>query len=188
MASPPTKLYFGYGSNLWLNQMSLRCPSAVYVGVARLRGYRWIINSRGYANIVECRDPSSEVYGLVYRLTAVDEARLDVNEGVPVAYTKEMMRADLWPCEDVKGVGVGVAESSGLQKELLVYVDRDRTVDDKPKNEYVHRMNMGIKNALDKGVPQHYIDSVMRTFIPVESPEGVQELADRQALRFEDER
>ncbi|KAL9584321.1 MAG: hypothetical protein Q9203_004702, partial [Teloschistes exilis] len=40
-------LYFAYGSNLWLHQMSLRCPSSVYVGVARLPNYRWIINARG---------------------------------------------------------------------------------------------------------------------------------------------
>jgi gamma-glutamylcyclotransferase len=46
-------VYFGYGSNLWLQQMVHRCPTSHYLGVARLKGYRWTISSRGYANIIE---------------------------------------------------------------------------------------------------------------------------------------
>lgn len=46
-----TNLYFGYGSNLWKAQMQSRCPTSKYLGIARLNGYRWIINKRGYANV-----------------------------------------------------------------------------------------------------------------------------------------
>jgi hypothetical protein len=38
----PQTLYFGYGSNLWLHQMQLRCPTSQYLGVARLPNYRLI--------------------------------------------------------------------------------------------------------------------------------------------------
>jgi hypothetical protein len=55
-SAKPQTLYFGYGSNLWLHQMQLRCPTSQYLGVARLPNYRWIINDRGYANVVERRD------------------------------------------------------------------------------------------------------------------------------------
>ncbi|KAL8699057.1 MAG: hypothetical protein Q9224_001580 [Gallowayella concinna] len=168
-----SRLYFGYGSNLWLHQMSLRCHSSVYVGVARLRGYRWIINTRGFANIVHCQeDPSSEVYGLLYRLSSTDEAALDSNEGVPWAYTKELMKVEVWTSTAGQGVGVGRGESSSEQAEVLVYIDRKRTVDDEPNEEYVYRMNKAIQDAVDKGIPQEYVDCVMRRFIPQQSPRG----------------
>jgi len=30
-------LYFGYGSNLWMDQMNLRCPDSRYIGLGVLR-------------------------------------------------------------------------------------------------------------------------------------------------------
>lgn len=89
MSTPPTA-YFGYGSNLWKHQMVKRCPTSEYLGVARLSGYRWIINERGYANVVEMAGNKTEgetkdvVWGLVYKLQREDEQGLDKNEGVPV--------------------------------------------------------------------------------------------------------
>ena len=84
---PCTKqtLYFGYGSNLWQEQMALRCPGSQFVGIGRLAKYRWMINSRGYANVAPCTvgTEEEEVWGLIYTLTSEDEDRLDVNEGVP---------------------------------------------------------------------------------------------------------
>ena len=188
MTRSNSKLYFGYGSNLWLHQMSLRCPSSTYIGVARLPAYRWMIYDRGYANIVSTKDSSNEVYGLAYSVTAADEAQLDINEGVPEAYTKEILEADLWTAKGGESLCTDGSESARRTEKLLVYINRERTKDDEPKQEYVHRMNMGIRDALAKGVPQGYIDRVIRRFIPEESPEGVQELAYKQALMFEDER
>lgn len=87
---PPTTttptLYFAFGSNLHLAQMSLRCPSSKYISPARLRNYRFQINERGYANVVP--SAGDHVEGLVYELSGDDERRLDVNEGVPWAYEK----------------------------------------------------------------------------------------------------
>lgn len=178
-------LYFGYGSNLWLHQMSVRCPSSTYVGIARLSSYRWIINDRGYANIVETSSVSDVVYGLVYTLTADDEKRLDVNEGVPYAYTKETIPIDFWSLT----LGEKVDLDQGSQKKMmLVYIDRERVEDDKPKAEYVHRINMGVHDAVKIGMPQPYVDDVIRKFIPAEADQKAKDLAEKQALQFEDER
>ena len=148
MAGPT--FYFGYGSNLWLHQMSMRCPSSTYVGIARLSSYRWIINDRGYANIVETNSASDIVYGLVYTLTEEDEKRLDVNEGVPYAYTKEMIPIDFWSLAPGEKVDL---DQGSQKKDLLVYIDRERVEDDKPKSEYVHRINMGVHDAVQIGMP-----------------------------------
>jgi len=187
MTEPQQTLYFGYGSNLWLYQMSLHCPTSKYIGVARLPNYRWIINSRGYANIVASA-PSDGVYGLVYSLAPSDKAQLDINESVPHAYTKEIMKAQLRVPKVGEAVDVPAGGPGETAADVLVYIDRHRTVDDTPKQEYIHRMNMGIKDALRKGVPEGYVDEIIRKFIPEQCEPGTEELANRQALRFEDER
>ena len=157
-----------------------------------MNGYRWIINDRGYANVVEVSNEnttsSDEVWGLVYALSKPDEAGLDVNEGVPFAYTKEHMMVDFWPVQ--KG-GPPSVEDVAEKVEMLVYIDRKRVKEDVPKKEYIYRMNMGIKDALKEGMPREYVDGVMRRFIPdaegKEEDRRVEELARRQAVEFVDE-
>lgn len=215
-AESPT-LYFGYGSNLWKNQMSLRCPHSTYLGLARLRDYHWIINERQYANVVEISNKSKSqgtneedvVWGLMYELHQDDEARLDRNEGVPYAYTKETMEMEFWAkgrkdgdSQEVQAIDV---HKKPATKKALVYIDRLRTSGEfAPKAEYVHRMNMGIADALKEGVPKAYVDKVLRKWIPEENTEddretaaggkaenmGVKALAEQQAREFveEDER
>ncbi|KAI8629836.1 hypothetical protein F5Y19DRAFT_432117 [Xylariaceae sp. FL1651] len=46
-------LYFAYGSNLSTTQMRQRCPRSPSIGLAYLSGWAWVINERGYANIVK---------------------------------------------------------------------------------------------------------------------------------------
>jgi gamma-glutamylcyclotransferase len=198
-------IYFGYGSNLWLHQMDMRCPTSKYLGVARLNGYKWIINDRGYANVVEANTSDSEavgssskyahvVFGLVYSLKEEDERRLDKNEGVPIAYTKEDLLCDFWASRNASAVDVTKPPSESI--DMLVYIDRNRTSEDQPKKEYIYRMNRGIDDAIKQGVPKEYVDDVMRKFIPAEEEDEIEgkwkrlsteEKALRQAQRFEDE-
>lgn len=72
--------HFAYGSNMSQEQMADRCPRAVFVDTAKLRGYRFIINARGVATIVS--DLSREVYGILWKITEDCEESLDVHEGV----------------------------------------------------------------------------------------------------------
>ncbi|KAK3067620.1 hypothetical protein LTR53_015399 [Teratosphaeriaceae sp. CCFEE 6253] len=185
-------LYFGYGSNLWKHQMQQRCPTSKYLGIARLNGYRWIIYDRGYANIVEIEKKddnpkayTDEVWGLVYSLQEDDEDRLDRNEGVPVAYTKEDLKVDFW---QAGSDGHPDTKKKLKEVDMLVYINRKMTTPHKPKKEYIYRMNQGIKDAVKEGVPKKYVERVMRPFIPDEEDEEVAELARKQALVFEDER
>ena len=187
----PTKTYFGYGSNLWQDQMARRCPSSPFTGVGRLRGYRWIINSRGYANIAQTHANADEVcWGLIYELPPPDEAMLDINEGVPYAYEKRMLDVEFWPKGMLPPGGDGMTPPEKTV-EMLVYIDfqRDSGEGNKPRNEYVHRMNQGIRDALREGVPELYINTVIRAYIPAEegADETARELALKQAASFVDE-
>ncbi|CAD0113866.1 unnamed protein product [Aureobasidium uvarum] len=191
-ATTPT-IYFGYGSNLWQHQMHMRCPTSEYLGIARLDNYRWMINDRGYANVVQVKSPSSSepnyanvVYGLVYSLQPADEENLDINEGVPIAYTKEDLPISFWPKEK-KDEPIDTHKPAKKQ-DMLVYISRKHVTDSEPKHEYIYRMNMGIDDALKEGVPKEYVQEVMRKFIPPEHDDALHDQAMQQALAFEDER
>ena len=194
-------IYFGYGSNLWLHQMSVRCPTSQYLGVARLDNYTWLINERGYANVVSTSETpthpslstnySDVVYGLVYSLLPSDESGLDKNEGVPIAYTKELLPCAFWPSATQEKANT--SEPPFETRNMLVYIDRNRTSPDDPRDEYIYRMNQGIRDAMERGVPEEYVKDVMRKFIPEEVDEGdgkkeeISEFAMTQAARFKDE-
>ena len=140
------KLYFAYGSNLWREQMRARCPEHRKIGSGVLRGYRWIISARGYANIVA--SPQDLVLGTIYELSAADEESLDQYEGVAKdSYRKEML----------------MVEVDGGCGSCLVYVDPVEE-EGKPREEYVERLNNGIDDAR---FPAAYVELYLREFVPV---------------------
>lgn len=106
---PETLLYFAFGSNLSSTQMRSRCPGAAAVALAFLPGYDFIINERGFANVVPSTTATSAatttpgdeargkdgggVYGVLYRLASpAEKERLDGYEGVPWAYEGPRVR------------------------------------------------------------------------------------------------
>ncbi|MCJ1288130.1 hypothetical protein MMC26_007485 [Xylographa opegraphella] len=161
----PDTLYFAYGSNLSLLQMHARCPNSKFLGVGLLKGWKWIINRRGYANIVATQEawspavPDRYVYGLVYALSPADENSLDGYESVPDAYTKENVSISFWP------EGQEVAGDAAQEAVVLVYVDRKRTVDAMPRTEYIQRMKRGMKEAGKKGVPEEWMRCTIESWL-----------------------
>ncbi|KAK2008104.1 hypothetical protein LZ32DRAFT_540653 [Colletotrichum eremochloae] len=179
MSAASPRLYFAYGSNLSPTQMALRCPSSVPVGMAHLAGYTFIINSRGYANVVRTapeNDASappmeSGVYGVLYILPATDEATLDRCEGVPYAYQKHDLPVTVVSTATAAPPAPSPDGDAGPQKgtsaTALVYVDGERTVPSSPRAEYVGRMNRGVYEAAQLfGLPAAYVDRVIRPYIP----------------------
>ncbi|CAM1502085.1 Fc.00g040690.m01.CDS01 [Cosmosporella sp. VM-42] len=190
-----TKYYFAYGSNLHLKQMKKRCPNSKFIGCARLSNYRWQINERGYANVVEAE--GRWVDGLVYEIDQKDEARLDINEGVSKnAYTKRHMpvllrraqralyrRPTSWIVDKGGPAKVSRLAKQGGQKaddlaqhweqNVLVYISLNYIQDSKPKDEYVNRINLGLADARVLGLENDYISNCIRPFIPAsKKPQG----------------
>lgn len=144
--------------------MTQRCPYSVRLpsphnNPAVLHGWEWQINTRGFANIIPSSNPSSVVYGIVYALTEEDEMALDGDEGVPWAYGKERVGVQWMTGEEGERKGT-------VEVEVLVYVDWKRTEEGAPREEYVGRMNRGIEDALDLGVPREWVEKVVRRWIP----------------------
>ncbi|UKZ55488.1 hypothetical protein TrVGV298_009312 [Trichoderma virens] len=141
-------LYFAYGSNLSTEQMRQRCPYSTAVGLGKITGWRWIINARGYANIVreggyedfdmegeevddekiklrgesrtkdEGEAKESHVYGMLYLLPVEDEERLDRYEGVPWAYEKLHLEASWVSNTDRLNRGQDGEQAAEVEEEL----------------------------------------------------------------------
>ena len=106
-----------------------RCPELSVIGIAVLAGYRWVINARGYANVLA--SPSHNVYGVLYTITDTDERILDRCEGVPIAYQKKKLE---------------VTDLDGNGTTALVYVDPSERMG-KPRPDYVTKIYAGLKDA-----------------------------------------
>lgn len=91
------RLYIGYGSNLDMEQMAFRCPGARPLAKSWLHDYRLVFQGQPYnahANVIP--EEGHDVPVAIWEITAQDEARLDIYEGVRGGYyTKEYMQVEV---------------------------------------------------------------------------------------------
>lgn len=84
------KYYLAYGSNLNLDQMQSRCPTAKPIGTAVIRDYELLFKGSktgAYLTIEKLEDEYVPVG--VWEVEAEDERRLDIYEGYPTFYYKK---------------------------------------------------------------------------------------------------
>jgi hypothetical protein len=118
----PRRLCFTFGSNMDPEQFRQRCPKSEVVGIAVLHDYQWYITRRGVASVR--RDRGNCVFGLLLRLTAVDETRLDVCEGVHAGlYERRILAVDVVAGGFEKAL-VYIAEDGGVGKPRTGYLER----------------------------------------------------------------
>lgn len=72
--------YFAYGFTMDERSMHTKCKGALLIGKGELDGYKFLINSKGYATIVQSH--KAKIYGLIWSITRSDESRLDRYEDV----------------------------------------------------------------------------------------------------------
>ena len=87
--SSKERLYIAYGSNLNLDQMKHRCPTAEIVGTAELKNWRLWFRGGGHSAVATIeRERGFKVPVLVWRIQPQDELALDRYEGWPHLYRK----------------------------------------------------------------------------------------------------
>ena len=84
-------IYLAYGSNLHIEHMQQRCPTAEVLGTSTLLGYRLVFN--GVATIEP--DPDRSVPVLLWDIKPADEIPLDRYEGYPQLYRRETVQVEL---------------------------------------------------------------------------------------------
>ena len=133
--------------------------------------------SLGTKEVVQAEEDA--VVGMLYTLEEEDERALDLAEGVPFAYTKHLLDVEIvrreasanGEKEVVEAAMDGDERREGSGNEgrqvvkALVYVDERRLGVGVCKEEYVGRMNRGIRDAVSKGMSRRYVERVIRPFV-----------------------
>lgn len=114
-----SKYYIAYGSNLNINQMKRRCPTARAIGTGFIENYELLFKGSktgGYLTIEKAEGKSLPV--AIWKVTELDEQALDRYEGYPTFYYKADVEID------IKGIKTG----KEYRKKAFVYImheDRD---------------------------------------------------------------
>ncbi|KAJ9603350.1 hypothetical protein H2200_012128 [Cladophialophora chaetospira] len=163
-------VYFGYGSNLSPRTMKQRCPDSLFIGLAELKDWKWIINETGYANIIP--SPGDVVYGSLCFLSKRDEMALDESEGIPWLYEKQTLPVKrlLTDAEKSSDWGTG----GDVQVHAAAYVDVQRATVGKIEKEYVVWVKKAIDDGITAGMPKEYAEKYLVPFLPTDD----QKLAD----------
>lgn len=146
------RLYIAYGSNLNLEQMAGRCPTAKIAGKTYLHNYRLMFRGRNTAVATVEKYQSGKVPVLIWRLQPGDERNLDIYEGYPHLYRKEMLRVSV----------------NGRQVSAMVYVMNESLHPyDTPSHSYFGTIRQGYEDAgFDTEILRHAVlDSVWEAYL-----------------------
>lgn len=126
------KLYIAYGSNLNLQQMKYRCPTAKVIGTSEIKDYELLFRGSktgSYATIEPYEGGSVPV--LIWSVKPKDEIALDRYEGFPRFYEKEIMELEL----------------RGKTASAFVYVMTEGHNLGMPSETYIKTIEEGYKTA-----------------------------------------
>jgi gamma-glutamylcyclotransferase (GGCT)/AIG2-like uncharacterized protein YtfP len=80
-------LYFAYGSNLNHFQMKKRCKDSVFIKKINLKDFKLTFRTKyRAADIEHCK--GSLVQGAIFKISKIDEKKLDIYEDYPILYKK----------------------------------------------------------------------------------------------------
>jgi hypothetical protein len=89
-----TFISFAYGSNMLSSRIQGRCPSARALGVAELHGHelkrhKCGQDGSGKCDVVQTKEASRVVYGVLYEIAEGEKAALDAAEGLGTGYEEK---------------------------------------------------------------------------------------------------
>lgn len=142
-------LYFAYGSNLNLEQLEWRCPTAQ--PVSRLTLPDWQLEFRGVADIVPC--PGTEVVGALYSICPADELALDRYEG----FRRQSPDAGMY-----RKVFRPIQDKRGLKHTMMFYV-MNRVGLWPPSEGYLETIRQGYA---DWGLPPATLEAAVERTYP----------------------
>ena len=128
------KYYLAYGSNLNITQMKCRCPDAKPVGTAIIHDYELLFkrSKTGAYLTIEPQKGSYVPVG-VWKVTAEDEAKLDLYEGCPIFYYKKKIQLPVKFFDDGRTI----------KTTAFIYLMQERHRLAMPDSYYVHTCEEG---------------------------------------------
>lgn len=143
-------IYFAYGSNMDWERMRERSPSARFLFIARLDGFRLdftrysTTNRCGSADIVY--DPPAVTWGVVYHIKDEQQGALDKAEGVPVGAYKHFT-VDVHPDGD---------RAQRIKALTYVVVNKE---DRKPRPNAAYKERL-VSGAIHWRLPADYVQKL----------------------------
>lgn len=144
--SSKEKFYIAYGSNLNLEQMEHRCPTAEVVGATTLHNWQLKFRGGNHSAVATIeRSKGSQVPVLIWRIQPKDELALDRYEGWPHLYRKETLRVTV----------------NGKRVYAMVYImNTVRHPYGTPSLYYLDTIRVGYESAgFDKGILEDAVNS-----------------------------
>lgn len=127
-----TKIYLAYGSNLNIEQMARRCPTAQVLGPTKLKGYKATFRGMNGSAVMNIEpDAAGTVPVLLWEIEPDDEVALDRYEGFPRLYRKEIV----------------TVTCKGARVKAMVYVMNEGKPLGTPSNGYYHIIRQGYQEA-----------------------------------------
>lgn len=127
--------YLAYGSNLNVEQMTQRCPSAKIIGTAEIKDYELLFRgSVTGSHLTIARKKGGLVPAGVWDISGKDEETLDRYEGCPNFYYKTTMKVPITRLD-------GTAEEA----ECFIYIMHEYRDLGVPNKYYLHLCLDGYK-------------------------------------------
>lgn len=154
------RYYLAYGSNLNMEQMKHRCPTAKPIGTAIIENNVLTFrgSGSGYYLTIEPKIGSKVPVG-VWEVTAADEAALDRYEGYPRFYFKTDITLDVTPLE---GDQSPAGRKTTRKKAFYYFMNEDCGLG-LPSDLYVETCLQGYKDfGFDKRILKRTLVRVRR--------------------------
>ena len=119
-----TFTYFAYGSNMLLQRLQKRCPSAAFLGIAFANGYALNFNKKGLdgsgkATLVKSSDDGERVHGALFEIDLEDRQSLDDAEGHDYSRDDEFV---VWQAGHAKQTATTyIAKPTAIDENLVPY-------------------------------------------------------------------
>ena len=152
-----TFTYFGYGSNMLTKKLQSpkRCPSAVPIGICKIKKHSLKFHKVSHANqngipdvsgkgdMIPSESETDEVYGVLFKILEREEKKLDKAEGYPdYGYDKKK---------------IDVITTKGEKYRSVMYFATDKDPKKKPYHWYKEQVVQGAK---EHGLPEDYIKKI----------------------------
>lgn len=131
------RYYIAYGSNLNIDQMLRRCPTARVTGTAVLRGWRLLFKGSKTGSYLTIEpDSAHSVPVAVWSVTEADERSLDRYEGYPSFYYRKVLPVDI----------TGIRSGKTYRRSAFVYIMHEERPIGIPSREYVRTCADGYRD------------------------------------------
>ncbi len=161
--------YFAYGSNMCMNRLRARVPSAQFYALGSVKGrllkfHKQSVDGSGKCNALETDNENDELFGVVFELKEEEKAALDHAEGLGQGYHEE---------------DIDVSTSDGATKAKMYVADKG-AIDDllEPYSWYKEFV---LDGAMQHGLPESYIHNIESVSAKTD-PDNLREKKNRQIL------